>query len=130
MGGFKGRMNRAWFGLGLGAVILFLVAINSFSGKPASISEVVLIFLAVPRLHDIGKSGWFVLIGVAVEIGGIALGSFFPLEQMRGILVLTTLALFGLMVWLAFIRGEPGPNRWGKAPEQGLTRKGCTHPDA
>jgi len=126
---FKGRTNRAWFGLLLGLVIVLIGAINTFSDTPSSIGEIVLIILAVPRLHDIGKSGWFVLIGVAAEIVGIVLMLFFSLEQMRGIVALTSLVLLGLMIWLGFIPGEPGPNQWGEAPEPGLTRKGVTHPD-
>ena len=126
---FKGRTNRAWFGLILGVLVLLYIAINALSEKPLSMSEVVLIILAVPRLHDIGKSGKFVLIGIAVEIVGVALMLLSPSEAMGGIAALTSLTLLGLMIWLAFIPGEPGPNQWGEAPEPGFTRKGFTHPD-
>ena len=125
---FKGRMNRAWYGLTLGVLVTLLVAVNILSDKPVSMSEVVFIFLAIPRLHDIGKSGWYVLIGVALEIGGLVVGSFFGLEEMKGIAGLAVLVVFALMIWLGFIRGEEGPNQWGEAPEPGLKRKGVTYP--
>lgn len=128
MTALKGRMNRAWYALALAVIVILLIAANMLSDKPVSMSEVVFIFLAIPRLHDIGKSGWFVLIGVAIEAGGLIAGSFFPLEEMKGIAGLAALLVFGLMVWLAFIRGEPGPNQWGEAPEPGLNRKGATFP--
>lgn len=51
------------------------------------------ISLSIRRLHDIGKSGWYLLIGFIPLVGGII-----------------------LLVW--FCReGETGPNKWGPDPK-------------
>jgi uncharacterized membrane protein YhaH (DUF805 family) len=119
-------MNRAMYGLFLGIILLLYVGISLLASKPPSMSEVVLIFLAVPRLHDIGKSGWFVLIGLAVEVAAIAVMVSLPLEQARGIVGLASLTIVGLMIVLGVIPGSPDSNRWGEPPEPGLSFKSVT----
>jgi len=52
--------------------------------------------VAVRRLHDAGKSGWFLLIALIPLIGGI-----------------------WLIVLLAK-DGEPGTNKWGPNPKEGV----------
>lgn len=49
--------------------------------------------LAVRRLHDIGKSGLWYLIGLVPYVGGIVLLIFFCLDS------------------------QPGPNKWGANPK-------------
>src|SRR5215204_881364 len=58
LGFLKGRMNRAtyWLGLAVGLAVFALLRIFM---KDASINEVVLLILAIPRLHDTGRSGWW-----------------------------------------------------------------------
>ncbi|MXN77262.1 DUF805 domain-containing protein [Burkholderia sp. 4701] len=50
------------------------------------------ISVTVRRLHDIGRSGWFLLIGLIPIVGGIV-----------------------LLVWMCS-RGNDGPNRFGPDP--------------
>ena len=58
---FSGRTNRATYWTGIAVILVLMSVIGVATGKPPHIGEVVLIFLGVPRLHDIGKSGWLVL---------------------------------------------------------------------
>jgi len=49
--------------------------------------------VAVRRLHDIGKSGWYYLVSLIPLVGGII-----------------------LLVWF-FTEGDPGSNQWGPNPK-------------
>jgi uncharacterized membrane protein YhaH (DUF805 family) len=91
------------------------------SSKQIPVSEVALVFLCVPKLHDIGRSGWFVLIGVALELAGLVIGfSFFSLETAKAVTGVAVLAMAGLLVWLGTVRGDPNANRWGDPPPSGI----------
>ena len=121
MRSLKGRMNRALYLLTLSLVILLYLTLNFVSSKHGSISEGVLIFLCIPRLHDIGKSGWFVLIGIFIEVIGLVVGfSFFSLEGAKAVEGLAVIIIIGLLIWLGTIPGDPNPNRWGEPPAPGV----------
>ena len=49
--------------------------------------------VAIRRMHDVGKSGWLLLIGLIPLVGGIL-----------------------LLVWLA-TDSDPGDNQWGPSPK-------------
>jgi len=115
---FRGRINRSWYWLALGLLAVIYLALNLAAYKQVPVSEVALIFLCVPRLHDIGKSGWFVLIGIGTELLGIAIG--FAFFSLGGILGSAALVIVGLLVWLGAIPGDPNPNAWGEPPLPGL----------
>src|SRR5262245_347068 len=121
MRALRGRTNRALYWVGLCTVALLFTVLNLLSSNPVGVSEAVLIFLCVPRLHDIGKSGWFVLIGVGIELVAMIIGfSFFSLDDARSVIGWGTLIILGLLVWLGTIPGNPGPNAWGEPPAPGL----------
>jgi len=118
---FSGRTNRATYWVGIVTVLVLMIAIGMATGKPPHIGEVVLIALGVPRLHDIGKSGWLVLWPLGVEVVGIA-GALIllPLESVMAAGGLIVLIIFGLMIWLGCVRGEEGENRFGPPPPPGI----------
>ena len=103
---FRGRLNRRNWALGLlsSIVLLFTVLIiiptqNTNSFLPNLVFPIfmisILVFnisLYVRRLHDIGKSGWFLLI-----------------------LLLPLINIFGFF-YLAFKNGEDKDNMYGKKP--------------
>jgi len=92
---FSGRATRSeywWWLLAYVLIVIFVGVIDTFivgpvlgfklfdenAGQPLSLLTVVVLFLpnlavAVRRLHDLDKSGWFVLIGVIPFIGLIIL---------------------------------------------------------
>jgi uncharacterized membrane protein YhaH (DUF805 family) len=137
---FQGRINRAKFWL---AVLVYIVAsivtgiIGFASGSDAlamllnSIVSLVTfvsgIFVAIKRLHDRDKSGWWLLLfyiapGVLLGIGLVA--GFFGITEgssgAGGIGLLFSLAGFAVAVWafieLGCLRGTVGPNRYGPDP--------------
>ena len=113
------RMNRTTYGVLLaGLILVYLVLVNTMKRPPGA--EVIVALIAVPRLHDIGRSGWWMLcllLGevVAVTIGwpGGAEGILFA----GGLYVLFCLAL---LVLLGFIPGQGIANRWGEPPLAGV----------
>ena len=122
MSAFSGRLNRAGYWLAFGIITLGLVVLQIVGARHAAISEVVLAILCVPRLHDIGRSGWFVLIGIAIEAAGLAIGfAFFPVAQVPAVLGAAMLVIIGLLIWLGTIPGEADANRWGEPPAPGLS---------
>lgn len=75
------------------------------------------IAVAVRRLHDIGRSGWYVLLPLAA----LPLFILMLIDQKIGIALgaLAFLALVILqLVWLCR-SGTPGPNRFGENPIDG-----------
>src|ERR1700760_703105 len=94
---YKGRVNRAtyWLTLAMLAALSTVVALLGF--KP-TISEIVLLIVAVPRLHDLGRSGWWALAGIGVEIGGLVVGVL--TNELLIISAAVTLLVVGLMLWL------------------------------
>ena len=79
----------------------------------------------VKRLHDTNRSGWWVLGPWAVIIALlVAVFPFFP-KAHDDISVASVLAIFAaaavmfaafvtLLVWLGFLKGQPGPNKYGE----------------
>ena len=55
-----------------------------------------LLALSVRRLHDIGRTGWWVLISIIPVIGAVVLLVFMSLDS------------------------EPGSNRYGANPKEGI----------
>jgi uncharacterized membrane protein YhaH (DUF805 family) len=109
--GFGGRARRAeywWFILfsllvGVVTTILDLALGTDFGGSVTSsglfglIANLALLLpslaVAVRRLHDTDRSGWWILIGLIPLIGAIVLLVFFVQD------------------------GTPGPNRFGPSPK-------------
>ena len=89
--------------------------------RPVSVSEVVLIFICVPRLHDIGLTGWIAggvfLLEIVTAIAAVAV---LGLEAGRVALGLFVITLAGLLILLGALRGQKGSNRFGPPPRPGL----------
>jgi uncharacterized membrane protein YhaH (DUF805 family) len=108
--------GSAWWG---GALVMAVVA-----------SYVVMTFAAIRRLHDLGRSGWWLVLGdmPMVLILGLLVVMF--VDQGPGAVYNHPLFLPALIVTIfvlavathrplmdvSFKRGEPGPNRYGPDP--------------
>ena len=110
-------------------IAVFYCVMNFYFQKRSPISEIVLIILCVPRLHDIGRSGWFVLIPLALEIGAaVASFSSLPADRALAVMGIVTLSIAGLIIWLGCVPGDPAINRFGDAPPPGIKFQRANNP--
>ncbi len=106
---FEGRARRAeyWYFVLLSFILSMVAQIIGVAGRNAGLITLLLlgvlslvslaliipgIAVSVRRLHDTGRSGWFLLIALIPIVGGIL-----------------------LLVWTC-ARGTEGPNRFGADP--------------
>ena len=130
-----GRLNRApyWFtsfGLLVAALVLGFIAfvIQGRSVAPSAAVGVILLttlvfsaliwisfVMAIKRLHDRDKSGWWVLLFY------VAPSIFEGVENSTGLFI-PGLIGFGISIWglveLGFLRGTTGQNSYGPDPLQ------------
>lgn len=80
-----------------------------------------LVVATIRRLHDRGRTGWWMLPDVITTLAGFA-----SLETLADVypwpVIAATLAMTGFNLWF-FVetvcrRGTPGPNRYGPEPER------------
>jgi len=103
---FSGRISRKvyWLHYFLPLTALSFVGLGIDMAADTQFVEVVVFLLilvpniasGVKRSHDRDRTGWFLLIGLIPIIGGL-----------------------WLLIELGFLRGTPGPNRFGKNPLAG-----------
>ena len=120
----NGRTNRATYWFSVGILIAMYAAVYFITSKPVHIAEVVLVILGVPRLHDIGKSGWWAggvfLAEIVVAVLGVAI---LPSQIMLAPIGLFVLVVAGLLIWLGCIPGQPHENQYGEPPGPGIQFK-------
>lgn len=117
------RYNRATYFVFLVAFVAILVMlINVMEKPPRGVGEFILIMLAVPRLHDLGRSGWWVAVPILVEFAmlwsWIARG--LTADAMLIEAGLLNIAILSAMIVLGLIRGQDEPNQWGDPPPAGI----------
>jgi len=135
----NGRSGRTEFWIGI--AILFVVGIGLTLFQIAGASAVTTflwVILWARRLHDLGKSGWTILIPVGLMLlasfGAFAFGGDELVQAMRSaqansgeisergarLLLIFAGAIVviqgGFTIWLGSKSGEPGSNRFGPPP--------------
>jgi uncharacterized membrane protein YhaH (DUF805 family) len=130
--GFRGRINRAKYWL---AVLIYVISLSILwaivywyeleGGALIAVAVFALplwvsgIAVGIKRLHDRDKSGWWILLfyfGPQV-LNGLATAAG-ETEQILSLLLSTASVALGIwaIVELGFLRGTPGPNRYGPDP--------------
>jgi len=120
----RGRMNRATYWSILGGMVVFVIAIAAFGVRPPRIAEGLLIFLCVPRLHDLGRSGWWVLIPLGVEVVALVTAfSAFSADDAPMIFGGVFLVIAVVVVGLGLVPAEPHANRFGEPSKGAFHRR-------
>jgi uncharacterized membrane protein YhaH (DUF805 family) len=88
------------------------------------IGPAALVFICVPRLHDIGRSGWWVAAPLALGyVGGLAAALLLPSETAKTVIGSIPPIIPLLFVWLGVMPGDPEANGFGDPPPPGLQFK-------
>ena len=143
---FKGRINRLRFFGYLAAIFLilliprlFLVSVYGLKNVKLNnlpsfalylnhslefIAYIYFFSLGTRRLHDLGRSGWLLLIALLPIISNslitlFALIGFWLLFSGKLLIFLLALVIFlylGLFIYLLFAKGTIGANKYGEDP--------------
>ena len=119
---FDGRLNRwpffwkLWLyniAASIAAWLLIKITGTKAAAYPISLlnSWVWLSFLT-RRLHDLNRSGWFVLTPIALAL--LAISALIGGSVM--LFMVAYLAFFGFYLYVLFCRGTVGPNDYGPDP--------------
>jgi len=96
------------------ALLLWLLGLRFLANFVGLILFLPTLSIWVRRLHDVGRSGWLVLVpAVPIFLMGAFWFIFWPLLM---VLSLTTLACIGYLIYLCAQPGTPGSNQFGPAP--------------
>ena len=117
VGGFlRGRANRKEYWLLVGLVLAVGLAVTA-AVPPAvqSTGVAVVTYAQIRRLHDLGRTGWWVVViaggQIAAALGGIAAG----LSE-EGILVVGLPLVVGPILLIGALPGQRLENRFGPEP--------------
>jgi uncharacterized membrane protein YhaH (DUF805 family) len=122
----QGRITRAPFWFGIMVVIAASLALNLISGPAGRLLGLLLLWpqicINVKRLHDMGRTGWLLLvpmvIGIACVVIGFVMGSGAEAMPRPAPVPLAVAGLVSLafLLWVGLTPGKPGANRFGEAP--------------
>jgi hypothetical protein len=117
--GWRGRGGRIEFGV----VLLALLALKSVFHGGHVAGDTVLTLLSIRfsirRLHDFGRSGWWVAIvpGVVFAVALTGVIAHIPKAVLGPVITMAALAMYvGFAAFLGLMPGDDGPNRFG-APQ-------------
>lgn len=117
----RGRINRATYWLFLAILVAGIVALVEITGRPAPFALILLVALCTPRLHDIGRSGWWAG-GVVIAFLVVEFGAPAAMAENAGVVKgLYDLLMMSGMIVLGIRRGRTGPNRYGPQPAPGIS---------
>ena len=115
----QGRINRATYWAAIAAAAAVLLLVRLLDSK-VTIPEYLILIVCVPRLHDIGRTGWWAggaLIGELILVAALFSTSADTKLIAGGVYMLL---IAGLMIVLGCLPGQSQPNRFGSPPERGL----------
>jgi uncharacterized membrane protein YhaH (DUF805 family) len=120
----KARLNRASYWVIVGVAILATLVSALVFMRPLPAALVVMLIAAIPRLHDLGRSGWWAG-GVFIALMALFFGGGFvlPPQALQNALGVAVLVLPGLLVCLGALPGQKADNAFGPPPPKGLSFK-------
>jgi uncharacterized membrane protein YhaH (DUF805 family) len=137
----RGRSGRKEYWISVAILVLLGLALAYFD-VPGASGATTFLWLVVwgRRLHDLGKSAWFVTVPigliVAVTVVALALGGEglrkaieysqngqgnvgeSQAAQFFALLGLLLVIQFAFTIWLGLRPGDPGGNRFGSPPDE------------
>ncbi len=125
----KGRINRASYWVIVGVAIAAMLVSALVFMRPLPAALVVMLIAAVPRLHDLGRTGWWAG-GVFIALMALFFGGGFviPPQAYQNVLGVAVLVLPVLLSVLGGLPGQGADNRFGPPPPKGLSFKPAVAP--
>jgi len=120
----KGRINRASYWAIVGAALAAILVSALVFRRPLPAALVVMLVAAIPRLHDLGRTGWWAG-GVFIALMALFFGGGFviPPQAYQNTLGVAVLALPVLLSALGGLPGQAADNRFGPQPPRGVKLK-------
>lgn len=118
----KHRMNRATYWMCLALLAAWAVfAVFVLRSNRGVISEAIVALVCVPRVHDIGKSGWIVA-GVLASYVIFVIGMAWNADADTILLSvgIVNVGLTFVLIHLGLVPGDPTANQYGDPPPSGI----------
>ena len=117
----KSRINRATYWAIFVPVVALYGLVLAFAERPPGIAEGIVIVLGVPRLHDLGASGWWMAAPIVIEIAAlIAAVILLPIDHILIVAGIIVLGMTVMMIVLGAIPGQKLANAYGEPPAPGV----------
>jgi uncharacterized membrane protein YhaH (DUF805 family) len=129
MGYFHRRMNRATYWASIGIFVATTIVIGLFTSTRSVWLEAMLVVFGVPRLRDLGRTGWLIVIPLAFEFGAV-IADVSQLLPTNTASTASGIVLWGAAVLLGVIPGQRGSNRFGGPPASGVHLRNRSKADA
>jgi uncharacterized membrane protein YhaH (DUF805 family) len=119
-----GRINRTTYWAAFAAAVGVIIGARIL-GFETNMFELLLGIICIPRMHDMGWSGRWILLPLTVLIVGSvwAGASFSSPEQVLIGAYTTTAMVFAMLIWLGCLKGQLDWNEYGNPPPAGLSFK-------
>ncbi|WP_165832228.1 DUF805 domain-containing protein [Caulobacter radicis] len=120
----KGRINRASYWVIVGVAIAAMLVASLVFRRQLPSALVVMLIAAIPRLHDLGRTGWWAG-GVFIALMALFFGGGFviPPQAYQNTLGVAVLVLPVLLSALGGLPGQAADNAFGPPPPKGLSFK-------
>ena len=112
----NGRISRQQFWHGVFGIVVILVLVMLILMR--LVPPVALIILSIKRLHDRGKSGWWVVVFIILPTVLDTLGDTLTEGEPVWWLLFVAMCAFGFwgLIEIGFLRGTEGDNEYGPDP--------------
>lgn len=119
---WDGRINRTTYWTAFAAAVGVIIGVRLI-GFDSNVLEPMLCIICIPRMHDMGWSGRWMLIPLAVLVAGSiwAGASASSPEQVLIVAYTATAMLFAMMIWLGCLKGQTDWNEYGNPPPNGFS---------
>jgi uncharacterized membrane protein YhaH (DUF805 family) len=117
-----GRINRATYWLVVAGILAVAMVVGYVTRTPFRGTDVLLLIVAIPRLHDFGRSAWWAVAVLLLEfLAGVALAKLLPAPQLPVSIGMIAIVIAALTILVGFLRGTAGTNRFGPQPAPGIS---------
>jgi len=120
-GWLRGRSNRTLYWSNIALLVLIYTAITvAYHPEHLVGGEFFLMLIYIPRLHDVGVTGWIGAAPLTLKISAIATLSLLPTDPALIVAGVMLLIIAVSVVVVGVIPGQPAANRFGDPPRSGF----------